>query len=243
MSLFLKVGELANRTGITVRTLHHYDEIGLLTPSHHSGAGHRLYTEDDIKRLQQIVSLKQIGLSLSEIKDCIEDEEFSMQGCIEKHIQHLERTIENQTKLLDSLLHIHTRLNRAEDISNEDWMNCIQEVVMFEKYYTKEQLQELEERGKEVGQERIEQVQEEWKELIANVKKAKAQGLDPTKEPMLGYARKWQALIDEFTGGNKEIEKSLANLYKNEPQVYEQRGYDMDPELMGYVGQAIASLK
>ena len=48
--------------GLTVRTLHHYDEIGLLAPSWRTGAGHRQYTADDVARLQMIVSLRQLGL-------------------------------------------------------------------------------------------------------------------------------------------------------------------------------------
>ena len=59
-----KIGELAKRTGITVRTLHHYDQIDLLVPSMHSDAGHRLYSATDIARLQQILSLKQLGFHL-----------------------------------------------------------------------------------------------------------------------------------------------------------------------------------
>ena len=54
----LKVGELARRTGLTVRTLHHYDEIGLLRPSLHTDSGHRLYTGRDVARLQQVLSLR-----------------------------------------------------------------------------------------------------------------------------------------------------------------------------------------
>ena len=57
----LKVGELARRTGLTVRTLHHYDAIGLLRPSLHTEAGYRLYTAGDIARLQQVISLRQLG--------------------------------------------------------------------------------------------------------------------------------------------------------------------------------------
>ena len=57
-----KVGELAERTGLSVRTLHYYDEIGLLSPSRRTAAGHRLYTAGDVVRLQQIRSLKQPGL-------------------------------------------------------------------------------------------------------------------------------------------------------------------------------------
>src|SRR6201988_5498959 len=66
----LKVGELAKRTGLTVRTLHHYDEIGLLKPSLHTEAGHRLYTAADVARLQQVLSLRQLGFSLEQVGGC-----------------------------------------------------------------------------------------------------------------------------------------------------------------------------
>ena len=67
----LKVGELAKRTGLTVRTLHHYDEIGLLRPSLRTEAGHRLYTTVDVARLQQVLSLRQLGFGLEEVRDCL----------------------------------------------------------------------------------------------------------------------------------------------------------------------------
>ena len=54
MSSLLKIGELAKQTGLSIRTLHHYDEIGLLVPSHRTEADHRLYSNEDIIRLQQI---------------------------------------------------------------------------------------------------------------------------------------------------------------------------------------------
>ena len=63
-----KVGEVAARTGITVRALHHYDSIGLLSPTARTDAGHRRYAEADLRRLQLIVSLKQRGFPLAEIR-------------------------------------------------------------------------------------------------------------------------------------------------------------------------------
>lgn len=71
-----KVGELAKVTGITVRALHHYDQIRLLVPSLHSDAGHRLYSGKDIARLQQIISLKQLGFSLDEIGELLDNPSF-----------------------------------------------------------------------------------------------------------------------------------------------------------------------
>src|SRR5215475_5631155 len=63
-----KVSEFAEAAGVTVRALHHYDRLGLLKPSGRTGSGYRLYGERDLARLQQIVTLKFIGLPLKEIK-------------------------------------------------------------------------------------------------------------------------------------------------------------------------------
>ena len=70
--------EFAELTGVTVRTLHHYDRLGLLKPSRYTGAGYRLYGEGDLVRLEQIVALKFIGFSLKEIKDLLKRDSIDM---------------------------------------------------------------------------------------------------------------------------------------------------------------------
>jgi MerR family transcriptional regulator, thiopeptide resistance regulator len=62
-----RIGEVAAATGLTVRTLHHYDEIGLLRPSARSDAGYRLYSDGDVRRLYRIVAFRRLGLALDEI--------------------------------------------------------------------------------------------------------------------------------------------------------------------------------
>src|SRR6201988_5280420 len=94
----LKVGELAQRTGLTIRTLHHYDEIGLLKPSLHTDAGHRLYTAADVARLQQVLSLRQLGFGLEEIRDCLDRPGFSPLEVIGMHVARLREQIELQRK-------------------------------------------------------------------------------------------------------------------------------------------------
>ena len=89
----LKVGDLAKQTGVSVRTLHYYDEIGLLSPSHRTEAGYRLYDETDIIRLQQIVSLRQIGFTLEQIRDCLEQHEFSPRHVVQLHLSKLQEQI------------------------------------------------------------------------------------------------------------------------------------------------------
>src|SRR5262249_28935324 len=99
----LKVGELARRTGLTVRTLHHYDAIGLLKPSLHTEAGYRLYTAGDIARLQQVLSLRQLGFSLEEVRDCLDRPGFSPLEVIGLHLARLRGEIELQQKLCERL--------------------------------------------------------------------------------------------------------------------------------------------
>src|SRR3569623_379879 len=67
-----RIGEVAAATGLTVRTLHHYDEIGLLAPSGRTEAGYRLYSDGDVRRLYRIVALRRLGLALGEIAPLLE---------------------------------------------------------------------------------------------------------------------------------------------------------------------------
>lgn len=70
---YLTTGQIARRTGMTIRTLRYYDQIGLLNPSHYNHASLRMYSKEDLIRLQKIQTLKYIGLSLNEIKQIIQD--------------------------------------------------------------------------------------------------------------------------------------------------------------------------
>lgn len=241
--MLLKIGELARQTGLSVRTLHYYDEIELLHPSSYSGAGHRLYTTRDVERLQNILSLRQLGLSLKEIGECLENPEFSPVKIIELHLKHLREQMHKLNHLYHKLEQIYGHLVKHEDVTGQDLIQLIQEVAMFEKYYTPEQLAKLKERAGMAGEERMKQVPQEWADLRAKVEAAMNQNLDPTQEPVLSYARKWQSLIDEFTGGDPGIEQSLRNLYANEPSVHTMHGSNYSPEICAYIGKALEIVK
>ena len=72
----LTVGEAAQLSRVSVRTLHHYDEIGLLNPSARSDAGYRLYDDDDLRQLQQILLFRELGFSLDDIRRIVLDPSF-----------------------------------------------------------------------------------------------------------------------------------------------------------------------
>jgi DNA-binding transcriptional MerR regulator/uncharacterized glyoxalase superfamily protein PhnB len=92
-SPYWRVGELSAATGLTVRTLHHYNQIGLLTPARRSGGGHRLYSAEDVRRLMFIVILRRAGLPLSEIKDVLERDEIDVAALIDRQAKDLESSL------------------------------------------------------------------------------------------------------------------------------------------------------
>ncbi|HYN22090.1 MAG TPA: MerR family transcriptional regulator [Thermoanaerobaculia bacterium] len=234
-----KVGELAKQTGLTVRTLHHYDEIGLLSPSRRSQSGYRLYDGDDIARLLQILSLRQLGFSLEEIRASLARPELSLPRVLELHIGRLREGIELQRKLCSRLEVVAERLRSAEAVSVEDFLQTMEAINMFEKYYTEEQRRQLEERKAIVGDERIKQVEQEWPQLIAGVRAEMEKGNDPASETVQALARRWRGLLSEFTSGDPGIQHSLNRMYDQEPSVRERTG--IDPALMEYIGKAMAA--
>src|SRR5262245_60238803 len=198
----LKVGELARRTGLTVRTLHHYDEIGLLKPSLHTEAGYRLYTRGDVARLQQVLSLRQLGFSLEEVRDCLDRPDFSPLEVIRLHVARLREQIELQRKLCERLEALAEHFRTAE-VSADAFLQTIEVMTMIEKYftpeqlaqleaagalqgglvdmgkyYTPEQLAQLEARAREVGQEAIDQAPQQWSDLFAAVAAEMEAGTD-----------------------------------------------------------------
>ncbi|HVS36636.1 MAG TPA: MerR family transcriptional regulator [Gemmataceae bacterium] len=215
-----KVGELARRTGLSVRSLHHYDAIGLLSPSHRTEAGHRLYAAADAVRLQQIVSLRQLGFSLEEIRDCLDRPEFSPRRVIRLHIDRLKEHMERQRRLCERLETIERLLDSAEKVSADQFLQTIEEMNMLDKYYTPEQKEELKERGRQLGEDRIRQAETEWQEIIAQVRAAMEAGVDPASEPIRRLARRSKELVEAFTGGNPEIQKSLQKMWKQEQNIH-----------------------
>ena len=94
-----KVGELARATGVTVRALHHYDELGLLVPCERTGSGHRLYAEEDIRRLYRILALRRLGFPLHEIASLLDDGSLSLADTVRRHLERVERDLAHHHQL------------------------------------------------------------------------------------------------------------------------------------------------
>lgn len=238
------MGELARRTGVSVRALHYYDEIGLLSPSRRTEAGHRLYTPDDVVRLQQIKSLQRLGFTLREIRDCLDRPDFPLERVIRLHLSRLRASIDLQERLCDLLEKVEGRLRAGEEVSSGRFVNTVMEVIemseRLHRYYTPDQLEYLAERRREFGEERIREAEAEWAEIIELVRAEMEANTDPTDERVQALARRSMELIDEFTGGDPGIEGSLSNMWQQEENI---QGIDTREmrEMMAYLSRVRAA--
>lgn len=237
---WMTVGALAKATGVTVRALHHYDEIGLLTPAHRSVAGYRMYGPAEVLRLSQIVCLRQLGLPLEEIQRSLDGPQASLSETLATHIEQLQAQIQEQQQLLTRLQAIAQQVDATGELSVQAMTQLMETIKMMEKYYSSEQREQLAARFASIPKERIEEVQQAWEALFAAFAQAEAQGTDPASEEVQALVAQSNALIREFTGGDPGIARSLQQMYQSEGpnKILQPHGYNVDPDVFAYMQRA-----
>lgn len=125
MSERLRIGDVARRTGLTVRTLRHYDELGLLTPSARSDGDYRLYDDADLRRLLAIQHLKSLGLGLADIARALDDPAFDAADALRRHAAHVEERIASERELL-------RRLRRLDGPAEAGWDEVLAAIRLTE---------------------------------------------------------------------------------------------------------------
>lgn len=240
MSEGMKVGELAKRTGLTVRTLHHYDEIGLLRPGNRTRSGHRLYGEPEVLRLQQIASLRHLGLSLEEVRECLDQPEYTLDRVLEMQSERIREEIGRRTQLRDLIDALRGRLRSPGGVSIDEVTRTIQVTMSYEKYFSPEQLRRLEERRAVVGEERIRQSQDDWGTLFADWAAAMERGAQPGDPEVMELLARHEALVAEFTGGSADIHASLTEMFRREgaENVIAKGGMRTPPGLWDFIRRA-----
>lgn len=147
-----KVGELAAATGVTVRTLHYFDEIGVLCPAARSAADHRLYTEDDVRRLSRILALRDLEIPLGEIAGLLagEADAGAFERLVRDRLDEVERTFESRQRLRRRLVALLAAARGTPEPSIDELIEAM-EAMMQASYFTPDQLARLKERHREAG--------------------------------------------------------------------------------------------
>ncbi|NDL58035.1 MerR family transcriptional regulator [Phytoactinopolyspora mesophila] len=127
-----RVGELAAATGLTVRTLHYYEEIGLLVPSARTYAGHRLYDDADVARLYRICVLRRLGLPLVEIGRALEEPAWNLRAAMTAHLGELDRRLEAMGRLRSRLAGLLGSIGTGDSRLTHDLLTTVEEMTMLD---------------------------------------------------------------------------------------------------------------
>lgn len=200
------IGELAKACGVTVRALHHYDEIGLLSAGRRTASGHRRYIEEDVRRLYRIRALQMLGLPLAEIGAALgtpADDVGSLRTLLERQLLHLRQHAEQVQAVQDRIRHLLSRIDGAAMPAPEQFMATLEMITMLENYFTPEQRQELAGRRAELGSDSIEAAKVRWAALVEEGLRHVEIGTPVSDPSIRAWARAWDEIGSMFHAGEE----------------------------------------
>ncbi|MDU3523024.1 MAG: MerR family transcriptional regulator [Clostridium saudiense] len=212
----MRISEVAKLTGITVRTLHYYDEIGLLKPSEITEAGYRLYSREDLEILQQILFFRELDFPLSQIKEIMNNPNYDKEEALKKQkellIQQRQR-IEGLIKLIEKRIEGDNNMSFKEFDMNEIEENkkkYAKEVK--ERWGTSKAYEESEKKTSSYNKEKWGDINQETSEIFKGF--AELRNSDPGSEEVQELVRRWQKYItDNFYTCTNEILSGLGLMY------------------------------
>ena len=231
----LKVGELAKRSGLTVRTLHHYHAIGLLMPSARADNGYRLYDRDDIARLHQIQALRRFGLSLAEIGDYLNQPGTPLVEIVAKQIASLDHQLAQAAQLRERLVHLHAQLAAGTEPELADWLTTLELMTVYDKYFSEEELARLPMYQKSQAGDA------EWIALVDEVRALHDAGVPAEDERPRALASRWMKLLVRDTNNDPRLLAKLNLMHEQEPAMQSKIG--ISTALRDYVLRATSETK
>lgn len=224
----LKVGELARRSGLTVRTLHHFDQIGLLRPSGRSAAGYRLYGRDDVARLHGIQALRHLGLPLKEIATMLASGGEALPQTVARQIRALDHEIAQATALRGRLAVLLDKFSAGGQPEMAEWLDSLALMATYARYFSTDEIRTI------VGN--WQSVREEWGPLMARVRTLMDGGVPATDPAVQPLAHQWMGLIHHWLGGDFDLIERWGRMVEQEPTA-RQAGAP-EPAMVRYVEQA-----
>lgn len=236
------VKQLADLAGVTVRTLHHYDQFGLLAPSSVGGNGYRYYEEGALYRLQQILFYRELEIPLGEIKRIVTSPDFDILESLNAHRAALEERIERLTRLIEAVdlttEHLKGKVAMTDAqlfraFSDEEQDNLAEEAA---ERWDSETVRESNARWKAYPAEKRQRILEDgntiYRDLIAQMDE------DPGSAQVQHLISRWHAHMQNFWSPNDEQLLGLADLY-NEDARFNASFEAMRPGLAKFMRDAV----
>lgn len=225
MSTF-RIQEFARLAGVTVRALHHYDRLKLLSPAHRSERGYRLYCHEDLGRLERILVLRTLGLSLREIAALLNDPAGRGAEPLTVTLSRQQSALRERRDGLDRILRaIEHAKRQANDSAEPEWLlyqTILKEIHMqettdwTEKYYSPKALEALRERRAALTPEQKVAISEGWQALFVDIQIALDRQVPPDSAEGRALVARWMRLADEFTQGDPEIGEGYRRLHDDQ---------------------------
>lgn len=218
-----KVKDVAEMAGISVRTLHHYDHIGLLSPESVTEAGYRLYSDSDLETLQHILFLKELDFPLKEIQDIISSPGFDRNEALSKQKKLLKKKRDRLNRLIDTIDQTITSRKEGNSMSKKEMFDAfdINEIEEHQNKYAQEVKEQYgsSDAYKESQSKTKKYTKEDWaviKSESDSIMRALAENMskDPADEVVQAIIGQWQQHItDRYYLCTKEILAGLGESY------------------------------
>ncbi|KEF20004.1 MerR family transcriptional regulator [Streptomyces rimosus] len=220
-----KVGQLAEASGLTVRTLHHWDTIGLLSPSRRTPGGHREYTEDDAARLYQVLALRGLGLGLETIATCL-DSGIDPLRLVRDHLADVEESLSALEALRGRLRRLEESLSAGTAPETRDLLAALKALGRtgptadraLRRHLDADQLQVLAARGAALGPAAHYLLEVEWPELYRRAARLRESGVPPTDRRVRRLAARMDELGVLFSGGDAGVAAGVRAAWRAEPE-------------------------
>jgi DNA-binding transcriptional MerR regulator len=236
------VKQLSDLAGVTPRTLHHYDQIGLLKPSHVGDNGYRYYGEESLLKLQQILFYRELGLSLEDIKNIMGRRGFDVLLALESHRVEIGKRITRLQRLVETVDNTISYLKGQKEMSEKQIFSGFtpEEEEKYareaEQMYDPEKVRESNRKWKTYGKEKQQAILAEGKQIYMEMVAAMPKGAASPEVQAL--VERWRKNMDYFWTPNLDQLVGLAELYNDDPRF--KANYDaMHPGLAEFMLEAV----
>lgn len=215
----LKVKEVADLVGISVRTLHHYDEIGLLTPDKVTESGYRIYSNENLETLQQILFFKELGFPLKKIKEIINRPSFNRQEALELHHKILLEKRNRVDKMIATVEKTMMHLKGEIEMTNEekfegfDFSHNPYEQEARERW-GEDTVDKANEKIKKMSKDEQNEFSENFNKIYRNL--AALRHLPPESETAQEAIKEWYDFLNTFGDYSLDAFKALGQMYVND---------------------------
>lgn len=238
------VKQLSNLAGVTPRTLHHYDQIGLLKPSRVGENGYRYYGEESLLCLQQILFYRELGLPLEDIKRIMGRRDFDVLAALESHKAEIQKRITRLERLTETVNNTILYLKGHQEMSNKQIFSGFSEeqqekyAAEAEQMYDAETVRASNRKWKAYSAAQKQQILDEGGQVYTDMIAVMPKG--PESAEAQAIVERWRKHMDYFWTPGLDQLVGLASMYVDDPRF--RANFDqMHPDLANFMSAAVTA--